>query len=266
MRFADEDLILDGAAVVYPWGWFCKNLLIQLLAGQRKKFLRNIESFRRKTLFVEPVRRTAERLGYRDVAALVLDWKGSEDDCRALQLQAKMAMFRRAVLPRWWGTNLRRFFPWLIRSWKLHVPPRGCVPKVIIVASERTLLDNFTKAFATRVEATLPIAAVVVRTGRPGPKPRWIGEHLLQLARGGWARDLRDSSWLFLLVDCWLQDPKTGFGPGTKVTPYDLVLELGGDAISSHPDACVLRGEKIDALVEEAIQLLGDRFLKNLTP
>jgi hypothetical protein len=137
----------------------------------------------------------------------------------------------------------------------------GCVPKLHVFARDREKLDHFAKALASRVQELYPFCDAKVRLGRA---VRQSADNLLarwlDLRRGGWNRQLRDSSWLVLRIETWLVD---GTEPeeGDAITAGDLRVSI--DPSSESMASVQLRGSEAE-MVREACEHLTEAFFQNL--
>lgn len=244
---AAGDLADDAGQPYYAWGWFAKNLMIQLLAGKERKFTGNMKELAGKRGFLPAIRERAASMGLGAAVESIATCADPAGEFRGLRRRVQRQVLLRMLNLSQWPALARGVMPWVKRTWRLHFPKRGCVPKVHVWGGGGADPDAFAAALGKRISEVFPFPAVTVRAGRRvdrgsgGGLARW-----LDLRRGGWNRQLRDSSWLMLQIETWQAEPD----PGDAVTAGDFHFQAGR--------------RELECALDEAVQAVGDAFLSNL--
>jgi hypothetical protein len=195
------------------------------------------------------------------VRLIIDDMTAPASNFPKLRAQVSHAVWGRLRNPALWPTLLVEAVRALRRIRNSYFPKIGCVPKLHVFARDREKLEHFTRALVGRVGELYPFCEAKVRPGRAVRKStdnllaRW-----LDLRRGGWSRQLRDSSWLVLRIETWLVDG-TDPDEGDPITAGDLRVSIGSssDSIASVP----LRGSDAE-MVREVCERLTEAFFQNL--
>jgi len=197
--------------------------------------------------FLPAVRQRADTMGLGAAVDAIVRCANPRESFGKLQREARRIVLARLLRPPQWPALAKGVIPWVLRTSKLYFPLRGCVPKVHVHGRDLATAGFFAATLAERATAVFPFPSVVVR---PGRNVRRGGEGMIargiDLKRGGWNRQIRDSSWLALRIEVWPGTPD----PGDAITPGDLQVEAGR--------------QEADEVLSRTLDRIGDALIANL--
>ena len=219
-----EDLGEDHGYPCYVWGWFAKNLLMQLVAGNEEKFRGNLVEYREKDGFEEKVRERAAEQGLELAISRILNVE-AEYDFMSLRDGCRRDLMRSLLHPKRLWSSMLSCVPWAIRTYRLYFPKAGCAPVVHLVGESESEVRKVAESLSERIQDSYPFPNIRMERGVRGKSPtRWFPFRMRAVICGGWERDKRDSNWLTLIIFWWVGSKDDAVSTGEKVTPGDLVI------------------------------------------
>lgn len=249
--FSGGDLIHENGWPVYPWGWFAKNLLIQALAGNEKKFRTNSTEFQKHTPYFPHVRAKARELGFEGVTELLISEQDSAPFSQ-LRNRARKHVVLRACHPTYWARDLQSLPPWFKKTLKLHFPDLGCAPKVHVVCKSANRASDLLDLLQEYFKVGFPFTSVILKKGR---SLRHSGTSVFcrawELQTEGKAYQIRDSSRIVLRIETWDSIEAVPTDDDSRITPGDFVH--------------IVKDTDLNAEARTLGEAISDAFLANLT-
>lgn len=218
-----DDLVTENGFPTYPYGWVAKNLLLQLVAGKKAKFLKNYQEFFSKPDFQSRALMSANRHGlYRTINDL-LEQADEVRDFEKLRSQFRRKLRLSLLTPKRGLRLLQTIGPWFLRTYKLYFPREGCVPRVCIFGKNKENLARSADGLKRTLEETYPFPKVILADGAKLCKPKTEIGRWISFLRKGWARELQYSSTLHMKIEMWSEENKDDIG--STLTKGDISLD-----------------------------------------
>jgi len=216
------DLTQGDPCPLYPWAWFAKNLMLQLVAGNEEKFRKNYEEFCNREISEEKILGFARKMKLHGPTLAILA-AGPDGTFSELRGIVKRKIFKSLIYPQRFFSSGFQFVPWCLRTWRLHFPKTGCAPVVNLFGRDQVRLAAFSESLCRMIEVDFVFPNVSLGKGkRLGRKGKTVIGAVRNLRGGGWERELRESNWLNLQIRLWSPEAADSLRNQQMITPNDL--------------------------------------------
>jgi len=260
-RFTSENLVSEHGFFVHPWGWFCKNILIQLLAGNFGKVRRNLPDLTARPEYFHQIRIEAEKRRYKKAASLILNYacEISEDNIDGSEALIRLredvtcAVRSRMSKPHYWPVYILGMWQAAWRKILLTFPRHRGAPTIHCVSKNLPELEALITRFQKEQVNKLPFTNVNILplSSRVRGLAAWI-EY--------WLKDRSNSTALIATITYG------GLGSSPYRTDLTVCLDSGSlskvSAFKGGVPSAPSRREATPAVLAEWI---GDAFMANLT-
>lgn len=251
-QITEEDIVGYHGYPLFAWGWFAKNLILQLLAGNEGKFRKNFEEYRDSPFCAEDFVESSTQLGLQKVVNMIDRYQADENLTELKKKVRTQVIFGRVTTDNVVSLG-RSIWAWLARTKELYFPPTGSAPVVHLRAADPELLKNFSSDVVAEFEKEFlfPNYSMVV-AGQQLQK----GRNWYQRVRGyfnkNWEFVRKESNYLTLQLVLWGLDDDESLQSGDPVTPGDFIFSIGKAEVNRER--------------EELAKRLTDAFFQNLKP
>lgn len=257
-RVSREDLIEEAAFPVHPWGWFCKNVLIQLLAGNDGKVGRNLADLSDRKHYFPHIRSAAASKRYGEAAELILAFTDDlnenkevdPDAVRRLRSAVTGAVQNRKKSPQHWPEYGLGMVKAVWRKLLLTFPRDRGAPHIHVAGDDIPRLEGFLETFQREQASRLPFPTIKLmhlKAAQTGVKA-WANY---------WLKERSRSAGLEALIT---------YG-ASETLPYraDLVVRLDGGKLARNLPGSSSASQEGDAGTALLAEWVGDAFMANLS-